>query len=273
MRPPEEAAPEAQAPEPAPLRVPCRHNERLQRLVAAINGDAELWQLLRCVNINAVDRSGMSDHGEVHVQIVANAALRILRLLVDSGIEPSVVANYHLGVEDAEVIVALAACLHDLGMVISRQDHEDFSLILAYPKARQLLTGIYEEPARTIIVSEVLHAVVAHRWDMESLTIEAGVVKVADALDMSQGRSRIPFEAGQVNIHSVSARAIESVTIEKGSERPVRVSIVMSNSAGIFQVDELLKRKLAHSTIAPQVEIVATVAGDTERRLMQVYRH
>jgi hypothetical protein len=208
----------------------------------------------------------------VHIRIVANAALRMLRLLTEAGVQPSVVIHHRLTPDEAEIIVVLAACLHDLGIAVHRDDHERYSLILAYPKARQLLAGLYDEPALTIIVAEVLHAVIAHRADVRCLTLEAGVLKVADALDMTQGRSRIPFEAGQVNIHSVSALAVEAVKIEPGVERPVRVSISLSNSAGIFQLDELLKRKLKNSTLAPYVEVEARLEGETERRLMGVYR-
>jgi metal-dependent HD superfamily phosphatase/phosphodiesterase len=252
--------------------VPARHNVTLQQLVERINADVELGQLWKCANINAVERSGISDHGEVHIRIVANAALRIQRLLTEAGIEPSVVTHHQLTPDEAEVIVVLAACLHDLGIAIHRDDHERYSLILAYPKARQLLTGLYDEPVLTTMVAEVLHAVIAHRAEVRCLTLEAGVLKVADALDMTQGRSRIPFEAGQVNIHSVSARAVQAVHIEKGLERPVRVAITLSNSAGIFQVDELLRRKLKNSTLAPYVEVEARLEGETERRLVEVYR-
>ncbi len=254
------------------IHVPDRHNEKLHRLVERINADAELIQLWKCANVNAVDRTGISDHGEVHIRIVANAALRILRLLVEAGVEPSVVTHHGLTPEDAELVVVLAACLHDLGIAVHRDDHEWYSLILGYPKARQLLSGIYEEPALTIMVSEVLHAVIAHRWDVRCLTIEAGVLKVADALDMTEGRSRIPFEAGQVNIHSVSALAVENVAIERGEERPVRIAIRLGNSAGIFQVDELLKRKLQNSTLTPYVEVVAHLEGEMEKRLVGIYR-
>jgi len=166
----------------------------------------------------------------------------------------------------------LAACLHDLGIAIHRDEHERFSLIMAYPKSRQLLGGIYEEPALTTIVAEVLHASIAHRWDVHCMTIEAGVLKVADAMDMTEGRSRIPFEAGEINIHSVSAQAVANVSIERGEERPVRVDVTLSNSAGIFQVDELLKRKLKNSTLAPYVEVVAHIEGETEQRLLGVYK-
>ena len=254
------------------FQVPARHNTKLQQLMDRINADAELLQLWKCANINAVDRLNMSDHGEVHIRIVANAGLRILRLLVEAGIQPSVVSHYGLTYDEAEVIVVLAACLHDLGIAVHRDDHERYSLILAYPKARQLLSEIYPEPTLTIIVAETLHAVIAHRADIRCLTIEAGVLKVADALDMTQGRSRIPFEAGQLNIHSVSALAVEAVQIEKGIERPVRLAITLSNSAGIFQVDELLKRKLKNSTLVPYVEVEARIEGETERRLLEVYK-
>jgi metal-dependent HD superfamily phosphatase/phosphodiesterase len=254
------------------FEVPTRHNAILQQLVERVNVDAELLQLWKSANINAVDRCGISDHGEVHIRIVANAALKILRLLVEAEIEPSVVTHHGLTAGDAEVIVVLAACLHDIGIAVHRDDHERYSLILAYPKARQLLAGLYEEPALTTMVAEVLHAVIAHRADVRCLTLEAGALKVADALDMSQGRSRIPFEAGQVNIHSVSALAVEAVNIQKGQERPVQVDIRLGNSAGIFQVDALLKAKLKNSTLAPYVEVVAHIEGETERRLFEVYK-
>lgn len=253
------------------FEVPARHNPRLQQLVEKINADEELVQLWRSANINAVDRLGMSDHGAVHIQIVANGALRLLRLLIEAGIQPSSVVDHGLENDDAEVIVVLAACLHDLGIAMHRDDHERYSLIFAYPKARALLEELYDEPARTAVVAEILHAMIAHRWDVRCLTLEAGVLKVADALDMSEGRSRIPFEAGQVNIHSVSARAVEGVRILKGEDRPIRIDVLLNNSAGIFQVDELLRRKLQHSTLEPYVEVVAHIEGEAERRLIGIY--
>lgn len=253
------------------INLPTRQNGKLRALVDAINADVELAQLYICTNINAVDRSGLNDHGEVHIRIVANAALRLVRLLVEAGVTPSVVLNHGMEAFDAELIVVLAACLHDVGMVVHRNEHELLSLIIAYPKARQLLAPIYSEPQLTTMVSETLHAIVAHNWEQECLTIEAGVVKVADALDMTQGRSRIPFEAGAVNIHSVSAQSIQEVRIERGDERPVRIVVALSGTAGIFQVDELLQRKLRHSTLSPHVEIVARLESTTEH-LSKVYK-
>ena len=104
------------------------------------------------------------------------------------------------------------------------------------------------------------------------MTLEAGIVRVADALDMAEGRSRIPFQAGKVNIHSVSASAIERIKIEKGELKPVRIVILMSNSAGIFQIDELLKNKLEGSGLESYVEVEATIEGETEKKLIHKFR-
>jgi uncharacterized protein len=253
------------------FHVPARHNTKLQRLVDEINADVSLHQIWRCANVNAVDRSNMSDHGPVHIRIVANIALKLLRLLVGSGLEPAIVKDYGLEPEDAEVVVVLGVALHDIGMSIHRHEHETYSLILGAPKARELLSHIYEEPVLTIVTSETLHAVIAHRSDERTYTIEASAVKVGDALDMTQGRSRIPFEAGAVNIHSLSAAAVERVIIRRGETRPIRIEAVLNNSAGLFQLDELLRPKIASSSIASYVEVQARIEGENEKRLLPVY--
>ena len=156
------------------FKIPLRNNKKLQVLMNRINEDQELFQIWKCANVNAVDRSGISDHGEVHIRIVANAALRIIRLLVQGGIEPSVVTHHGLTSQDTELIVVLAACLHDTGISVHRDHHERYSLFIAFRKARESLEGIYDEPDLTTMVSETLHAVVAHDSKEKSLTIEAG---------------------------------------------------------------------------------------------------
>jgi len=254
------------------IRVPARHNPKLQQIVDRINGDEELYTLWQVMNTNAVQRLEMSDHGPVHLQIVANIALRLLRLLVEHDVQPGVVTDYNLPVEDAEVIVAMASLFHDLGMSVHRADHELYSLFLAHPKIKELLEDIYDIPTRTILLSEILHAIISHRADGRPLTLEAGIVRVADALDMAEGRSRIPFQEGMVNIHSVSASAIEKIRIEKGELKPVRIVIWMNNSAGIFQVDELLKNKLEGSGLESYLEVEATIEGESEKKLIHKFR-
>jgi metal-dependent HD superfamily phosphatase/phosphodiesterase len=208
----------------------------------------------------------------VHIQIVANIALKLLRQLTKHHIEPSVVRDFGMTRDDAEMIVTLGALLHCVGMSVHREGHEDFSLFLAEPKMRELLDGIYEEPELTVITSEVLQAITSHREYGKPLTIEAGIVRVADALDMAEGRSRIPFERGSVSIHSLSAAAIDDVVIADGETRPILIEIKMNNSSGIYQVDGLLKAKLTGSGLEPYVEVVAHIDTEAEKRLVPMYR-
>ena len=123
-----------------------------------------------------------------------------------------------------------------------------------------------------MIVSEVLQSITSHRADGQPLTLEAGILRVADALDMEQGRSRIPFERGHVGIHSLSAAAIEDVSIAEGEAKPILIEIAMNNSSGIYQVDGLLKAKLRGSGLEPYVEVLAHIDTEAEKRLVPLYR-
>jgi len=253
------------------MSVPDRHNPRLHKVMDLVNQDDDLYALWLAANVNAVERLEMTDHGPVHVKIVMNIAVRMLRLLSDAGVEPSVTIHYGLPPEDAEVVVALAALLHDVGMSIHRAGHEEFSLFIAKGKLDEMLPQIYDRRTSTIMRSEVLHAIIAHRSGGLPLTLEAGIVRIADALDMAKGRSRIPFAAGSPSIHSISAQAIEAVTIDKGAERPIRLTVEMSNSAGVFQLDQLFRDKLKGSGIEEYVEVEGRMEGDTEKRLFQQF--
>ena len=253
------------------IKVPAQRSRKLRTLLERVNADDGLKADWHVANVNAVKRLGINDHSWVHIQIVANIGLRLLRILHKRGIEPAMVSDYDMKQEDAEVVVLLGALLHCIGMAVHRDRHEDWSLFLAEPKARQLLAGLYEEPELTVVVSEVLETITSHREAGHPLTLEAGIVRVADALDIEEGRSRSPFERGRVSIHSISAAAIDEVIIAEGEERPVSVEIKMNNSAGIYQVDELLKSKLHGSGLEPYVEVVAHIDTEAEKRLVPLY--
>ena len=254
------------------INVPVRGNRKLRKLLERVNEDTQLKGWWHASNVNAVARMQINDHSWVHIQIVANIGLKLLRQLTKHHIQPSVVQDYGYDNDDAEVVVLLGALTHCVGMSVHREGHEDFSLFLAEPKLRELLRDIYEEPDLTIIVSEVLGAITSHRDYGKPLTLEAGIVRVADALDMEQGRSRIPFERGSISIHSLSAAAIEDVAIKDGEQRPVLIEITMNNSSGIYQVDSLLKAKLQGSGLEQYVEVVAHIDTEAEKRLVPIYR-
>ncbi len=52
----------------------------------------------------------------------------------------------------------------------------------------------------------------------------------------------------------------------------MRIEIAMNNSAGVFQVDDLLATKLRGTPLAEHVEVVASVEGEAEKRLLTEFR-
>lgn len=230
-------------------------NELLERLRA----DEEVRTYLEAQNVNPVDRMGYNDHGRKHIEIVRNAALRLYDLLKAGGVELNGAGDQGLGEADEAVIIALAATLHDIGHVVHRHDHPYYSIPLAADILDRILDefGRYDVGETVRIKGEVLHAILCHHAEETPLTLEAGVVRVADALDMERGRSRIPYEEGGRGINTVSSRAIRQVSLRPGEDAPVLVEIEMTDAAGVYQVDELLKHKLQGSGLEPHVRIVA----------------
>src|ERR671937_1438308 len=135
-----------QAVERMRINVPVRGNRKLRTLLERVNDDAQLKAWWHASNVNAVARMGINDHSWVHIQIVTNIALKLLRQLTKHSVEPAMVTDYGMTRDDAEVVVALTALTHCVGMSVHRKGHEDFSLFLAEPKLREILDGIYDEP-------------------------------------------------------------------------------------------------------------------------------
>jgi metal-dependent HD superfamily phosphatase/phosphodiesterase len=251
------------------LNIPVRGNATLGTVLARVNASSTLSAYWEASNVTAIERLRINDHGPVHIKIMTNISLKLLRLLAAAGIPPNVVSDYDLTAEDAEVVVVLASCLHDVGHAVHRRDHEQLSVVLAAPLVDEFLAELYDDRRRALLKAEILHAVLTHQRDIPPLTLEAGVVKVADALDMEAGRARIPFTTGTPTIHSVSAMAIRKVRLSAGDKKPIRIAIEMTNSAGIYQLDNLLREKLKNSTLAPHVEVFAQIAGDEEPIVQQ----
>jgi metal-dependent HD superfamily phosphatase/phosphodiesterase len=253
------------------FNIPFRKNAKLKQVMGKVKADKKLHSYWKCSNIMAIDRMGYTDHGPTHVKIVANLALRLLRILVDKQVTPSIVKNYGMHNEDAEVVVVLASIFHDLGMVVTRNDHEKYSVLLALEFIERCLTPVYSEEERAIMCSEVLHAMVTHEQPNKPLTVEAGIVSIADALDMEAGRARIPFKAGKIDIHAVSALSIEKIEILEGEKKPITIKITMSNSAGVFQIDELLKPRIENSGLQDYIHVVAEITGEKESKIIDKF--
>jgi len=254
------------------FHIPVNGNKKLEILMSLVRKDKEIETLLKMSNITAIDRMGYNDHGPTHIKIVANSSLRILRILMKHKIVPNIIKNYNFKKEDAEVILVLSAILHDIGHSIHRKNHELLSIILAGPIIDRILNDLYEGQKKNIIKLEILHIIYSHEPNIKPLTIEGGIMKVADALDMEMGRARIPYEAGSVNIHSMSAMAIQKVKIFEGIKKPIKIIIYMSDSAGIFQVDQLLKEKVETSGIAEELEISAILKQDKKEKILKKFQ-
>jgi metal-dependent HD superfamily phosphatase/phosphodiesterase len=245
--------------------------ERVNEAIAYVEDDPEIATYLRAQNVNPVARKGYNDHGEKHIEIVSNRALCLYDLLKAGGCEFNGAAEQGLAEADEAVIVYLAAILHDIGHVVHRDDHPYYSIPLAADVLDRILPDLGYDTAESVrMKGEVLHAILCHHTEEDPLTTEAGVVRVADGLDMEAGRSRIPYEKGGRGINTLSSRAIKNVSLQEGDGRPVLVEIEMTDAVGVYQVDELLKSKLVGSGLEDDVRIVAlNVSASAEDRLVE----
>ncbi|MFW5900781.1 MAG: phosphohydrolase, partial [Halodesulfurarchaeum sp.] len=144
-----------------------------------------------------------------------------------------------------------------------------YSIMLAADILDRLLDPFYDVVDRVKMKGEILHAILCHHAREDPLTAEAGVIRIADALDMERGRSRIPYEKGGRGINTLSSQSIERVELMEGDGKPVLVEITMRNAAGVYQVDGLLKDKLHGSGLEDQVRIVAVNTTETDEQLVE----
>jgi len=246
-------------------------DERVNQVLAKLDTDAEVQAYLEAQNVNPVARMRYNDHGPKHVEIVSNRALCLYDLLKAADVEFDGAGDQGLPEADEAVIVALAATIHDIGHVVHRDEHPYYSIPLAADLLDRFLAELpwYDVGDVVRMKGEVLHAILCHHTEETPLTLEAGVVRVADALDMEHGRSRIPYEEGGRGINTVSSQAIRQVTLQSGEDYPVLVEIEMTNAAGVYQVDNLLKAKLRDSGLEDLVRIVAINRRGDEDRIVE----
>ncbi|MHA2349230.1 MAG: HD domain-containing protein [Candidatus Thorarchaeota archaeon] len=243
-----------------------KHNKLCTMAFDELENDIEVQTMLEDTNRMAIDRMGYSDHGHTHSLIVTKAGMELLTAL-SKGIQPTIVQEGTGEYQDAELIVMMACYLHDVGMVVHRELHNAFTVALVTPIVNRILSKVYpkDKHKQVHMRGHILHALYCHDKFITPNTIEAGVVGVADALDMTKGRARIPFELGSVNIHSASAMAINKVRIKKGEIKTVQIEVVMNNASGIYQIQELLEKKIRSApSLIDHIELVATMSDKEE---------
>jgi metal-dependent HD superfamily phosphatase/phosphodiesterase len=175
--------------------------------------------------------------------------------------------------DDACLVTAIATLLHDIGNQVHRKDHELMGVVLARGLLDRLMPEIYPDVEQRIeLRAFILHAIRAHDFDPPPLTFEAGVVAVADGTDVTKGRGRKAFDLGKVDIHSVSALAIDEVIIGPGESYPVEITVVMNNSAGIFQIEDTLTKKVVKGPLAKWITVTALTrpsGAPTDARIIE----
>ena len=235
----------------------------------------ELQSLQDYANIVSIRRLGYNDHGPVHMRKATLNAIKMYKLLDQKGIKLNLESEGICKNEDSLVAVVISSLLHDLGMSVSRDSHELIGLIVAQKYIDEIINQIYTEDEitqRIAVKSIVLEGIFGHMTTYKIYTKEAGLVLVGDGCDMEEGRARIPTllrnepKAGDIHRHSSSA--IEKVKIEAGEEKPIRIEVVMNESVGIFQVEEVLYPKILSSPIKPYIELFAQVINGDKLRYL-----
>jgi uncharacterized protein len=235
---------------------------RVRRVFDILEGDAEVQTHLRMSNEMVVKRLNYNDHGPVHARIAAGSSLEILAH-ISHMVEPTTVANGICDMEGAKLVAMVGSYLHDIGNSVHRAEHIMHSCYLAAPILDRIYSTVYPESPELVLKlkCETLHAIYAHEDPILALSIEAGCAKVADGTDMAEGRARIPYRGGKVDMHSLSAISIKRVDIAVGDDKPVSIRIYMDNPAGVFQIEEVIGKKIETSGLSKYVELVAIENG------------
>ncbi|NHJ48418.1 MAG: HD domain-containing protein [Asgard group archaeon] len=234
--------------------------------------DSEINSSIDASNHLAVKYLHYTDHGLDHVTIVCRNVLQIIEIASEN-IVPAFIRS-ELGDLDDVAVICLAACyLHDVGHIIHRNSHELSSSIMAKELLYSKLKKLYPNANKRLqVLSHIQHAIIGHDESITCLTPEAGFVTLADGMDMTQGRSRKPYDLGKVDIHSISALSITNVEIQKGTKKkPIRLNIMMVSEAGVFQIEEVFLPKLRTSGLLDVIDIY-TLVNDKPLALSQVLK-
>jgi metal-dependent HD superfamily phosphatase/phosphodiesterase len=235
----------------------------------ALIRDPEALACWDMANYITMRKLGYNDHGRVHAFVTGAASLAILELLLEGGVRPDLLESGIGDEQDVFLVVILSTMLHDIGNQVHRVAHESHGVNLARPIIDRILEPLYPDVfKRTKIRAFILHGVNCHDLNPPPLTIEGGIVAVADGTDITKGRGRKAFALGSVDIHSISALAVDQVVITRGDTLPVLIDVTMNNSGGIFQVEEVLAPKVIRSPLSRYVELRARTRPQGDEQIV-----
>jgi hypothetical protein len=244
-----------------------RKYKKCLRLLQILENDEEVYELLEQANKVSVVRMGFNDHGRVHAKIVALASLKIYDLLEKNKIYGHIILEKIGNSEDVRVALLLGSYIHDIGISISRKEHEMLGVVLARGIITEILLKLdrnYSAGQIAKMRSIILEEILCHLGRYTSSSLESKIVATADGTDMTRGRARIPYQIAKPDIHKFSALAIEKVSIEAGDIKPVKITANMNDTTGIFQIELQLLQKIHDVGFTDYIEVVAKIKDGRE---------
>lgn len=216
-----------------------------------------IWDMAEYIT---TEKLRMNDHGRTHALVTAASSLRILELLLSSGIVPDVVKTGIGDPDDASLIVLLSSLCHDIGNSIHRTCHLHHSLILVQPILDRILPVVYDNPYTSMQVRLfILSSIHSHHGDPAPLTVEGSIVSIGDASDMAKGRADHSRDMTKASIHAISTLSVDRVDITKGKKKPVEIQISLSHIAGMYQIQETLIPKIKAGMLRTEVSVYIPV--------------
>ena len=148
-------------------------SEELARVLFA---DEETQHIQEYANVVSIRRLGFNDHGPVHMRQVAYNAIKALVILHGAGVKTALEQDGAGCFEDSLASVLLSGFLHDLGMSVGRERHEQTSAMLALPIIDRILLALLPDDMkrRVVIRSMALEGILGHMGTTRIHSLEAG---------------------------------------------------------------------------------------------------
>lgn len=240
---------------------------KAKRVANFIFHDKEISALQDIANVVSIKRLGFNDHGPVHMLKAANNAMIMFDLLQKAKIKMNMVSEGLGSSTDSRISVLIASLLHDIGMSVTRDNHEMVSLIKSRAIIKKILDRFYDKLNKKLVIQNfVEEGIIGHMGTQKIHSLEAGLVLIGDGCDMEKGRARIPILLSTTprrgDIHKYSSRSINNVKIVGGEVKPIKIVVEMNHSVGVFQLEEVLYPKIASSPVKPYVELYGDVDGE-----------
>jgi hypothetical protein len=235
--------------------------------------DEETRSFQEYANVVSIKRLGFNDHGPVHMRKTVLNSILMAELLMKAGVRFNLEKEMGYTAEESLTAIVTAALLHDIGMGVSRANHEFHGAVLASPIISRTLTHFYEDTLlRAVLHSLILEGITGHMATHPVHSLEAGIILIGDGCDMERGRARITTMLSKQpkigDIHRYSATAINRVDIAAGEEKPIRISVEMESTTGFFQVEEVLYPKIFNSPVKKYIELFANKQGEPPLRYL-----